>query len=59
MLSCFFLSIICRYVLNEKTHSFGTRLQCLSLAAGTSISFIVLLVFSLIFDDIYILLRGW
>jgi len=46
-------------MLNDKTHSFGTRLQCLSVAAGISISFIVLLVFSLIFDDIYVLLRGW
>jgi hypothetical protein len=58
LLSCSFVWLICKYVLNEKTHSFGSRLQVLSLTAGISITFIVMLVFSLIFDDILVLLRG-
>lgn len=57
LLSCSFVWLMCKYVLNEKTHSFGFRLQILSLTAAISITFIVNLVFSLVFDDILVLLR--
>lgn len=50
---------MCRYVLNDATHSFGARLQSLAIVAGTSLAFIVLLVFSLIYDNMWVMLTEY
>lgn len=59
LLTTIFITLACKHILNETTHSFGARLQSLSFLAGLSLAFIVLLVFSLIYDDMFILLSSY
>ena len=61
VLSCFFLFMMCKFVLND-THehrSFSFRLQFLSVVAGISLAIIVLLITSIIFEDVIMLLTSW
>jgi hypothetical protein len=55
ILTCIFLLIVCRYVINEKAYSFHTRMSVLSIISGVTFGTILFLTTNLVYDGLFLL----